>query len=65
MDAGRQKVYVLKIFLSVFFAGVASLQMELSVLREATFIFGSTAFTNRKLLFTGLPCERINTTYTD
>jgi spermidine synthase len=45
-DSRQQRIYVLKIFTAVFFAGVASLQMELSVLREATFIFGSTAFTN-------------------
>ena len=46
MDSKNEKKYIFRIFLAVFFAGVASLQMELSVLREATFIFGSTAFTN-------------------
>ena len=34
------------IFTAVFSAGVASLQMELSLLREATFLLGSTARTN-------------------
>lgn len=39
-------IQIFKFFLAVFFAGVASLQLELSILREASFIFGSTAFTN-------------------
>ena len=34
------------IFVAVFAAGVASLQMELSLLREAGFVLGSTSFTN-------------------
>ena len=34
------------IFIAVFFSGIASLQMELSLLREATFRLGSTAITN-------------------
>jgi predicted membrane-bound spermidine synthase len=46
MNGANNRRYVAKVFWAVFFAGVASLQMELSVLREATFIFGSTAFTN-------------------
>jgi predicted membrane-bound spermidine synthase len=40
----------LRIFLAVFFAGIASLQIELSLLREATFILGSTAFTNSYII---------------
>jgi spermidine synthase len=34
------------VLLAAFFAGIASLQMELSLLRETTFVLGSTAFTN-------------------
>jgi spermidine synthase len=41
---------ILRIFLAVFFAGIASLQIELSLLREATFILGSTAFTNSYII---------------
>lgn len=39
-----------KIFAAVFLAGIASLQMELSLLREATFILGTTAFTNSYII---------------
>lgn len=38
------------IFFAVFLAGVASLQMELSLLREATFVLGTTAFTNSYII---------------
>jgi spermidine synthase len=41
---------ILRIFLAVFFSGIASLQVELSLLREATFILGSTAFTNSYII---------------
>ena len=45
-----QNMNIFKIFLAVFFAGVASLQMELSLLREASFILGSTALTNSYII---------------
>lgn len=38
--------YIWCVFLAVFFAGISSLQMELSLLREATFVLGGTAFTS-------------------
>jgi predicted membrane-bound spermidine synthase len=41
---------IYRIFLAVFFAGVASLQVEISLLREATFALGSTAFTNSYII---------------
>ena len=37
---------ILVLFAAVFAAGISSLQMELSLLREATFVLGSTASTN-------------------
>ncbi len=43
---GQPRQELLLIFTAVFFAGIASLQMELSLLREASFVLGSTAFTN-------------------
>ncbi len=42
----QSRVELSLIFAAVFFAGIASLQMELSLLREASFVLGSTAFTN-------------------
>ncbi len=42
----QSRAEIFLIFGAVFLAGIASLQMELSLLRESTFVLGSTAFTN-------------------
>lgn len=53
----RKKIYMKKqwnIFLAIFFAGIVSLILELSVLREFSYVFGATAFSNSVIISTFL-----------